>query len=131
MAAVEIDAPYAARYCHNLHCEGRPSRRAGRLAGTGPRSGSSIMGNAVGDHAGLETHDSIVDGENYRWLLATNFSVSQSLQDEAISLGIAAPEKIVVLVHGSSNGVLADDFRQTPEVKAKAAELRSPVEHSP
>jgi glycosyltransferase involved in cell wall biosynthesis len=50
--------------------------------------------------------------------------VSQSLRQEAIGRGLVGPDKAVVLLHGSSNGILADRFAQTPEVQAKAIKLR-------
>ncbi|HEY2760379.1 MAG TPA: glycosyltransferase family 4 protein [Pirellulales bacterium] len=50
--------------------------------------------------------------------------VSNSLRDQAIARGIVSPEKAIVLLHGSSNGILADQFAQTPEVRATAKQLR-------
>jgi glycosyltransferase involved in cell wall biosynthesis len=50
--------------------------------------------------------------------------VSKSLRDEAVALGITSSEKAIVLLHGSSNGVVAERFAQTPEVRASAKHLR-------
>ena len=50
--------------------------------------------------------------------------VSKSLRDEAVALGITSPEKAIVLLHGSSNGVIAERFAQTPEVRSRAKGLR-------
>lgn len=52
-------------------------------------------------------------------------SVSSTLRQRAIELGLVAPEKIVVLGSGSSNGVVAERFRMTEKVKQETRKLRN------
>jgi glycosyltransferase involved in cell wall biosynthesis len=51
--------------------------------------------------------------------------VSETLRQEFVSHGLASADKTIVLLHGSSNGIRADRFAQSPEVKAKASQLRA------
>ena len=51
--------------------------------------------------------------------------VSESLRRRALELGLAPEEKLTVLGSGSSNGVDAERFRRSPDLTARAGELRS------
>lgn len=50
--------------------------------------------------------------------------VSPSLRSRLIDLGLATPQKAVILGGGSSNGVIAERFTQTPERLEAAASMR-------
>ena len=50
--------------------------------------------------------------------------VSESLRQAFVIRGLAKPEKTTVLMHGSCNGIRAEQFAQTPAVREVAARLR-------
>lgn len=51
--------------------------------------------------------------------------ISPSLRAEAIDEGVAAPEKMVVLGAGSSNGVALDHYSPSPKLAEEGARLRA------
>jgi len=55
------------------------------------------------------------------------YCVSESVRRQAIELGLAPPEKLVVLGSGSSNGVDSSQFNRNPELLRRSEELRKEV----
>ena len=52
-------------------------------------------------------------------------SISDSLRTAFVACGFAKPEKVVVIAHGSNNGIDANHFAPTPYVQQAAKNLRS------